>query len=67
MLTVLRGAKEGGDRHVDQDARRLSSADLPLRRKPLDLGEGLDSDAGRDPGAYGRAPKAGQVGIGLDL
>ena len=65
MLTVLRGAAQRGDRHVQHDALSLGAADLPLTRKPLDLGEGLDSDAGRDPGAYGRAPKAGQVGLDL--
>ena len=67
MLAVLRGATQRGDRHIQHDALSLSSADLPLTRKPLDLGEGLDSDAGRDPRAYGRAPKAGQVGIGIDF
>lgn len=65
MLTVLRGATQRGDRHIQHDALSLSSADLPLLRKPLDLGEGLNGDAGGDPRAHGRAPKAGRVGIDL--
>lgn len=67
MLAILRGAQERGDPPSDEDARRLGSADVPLLGEPLDLGEGLDGDAGGDPRTNRGTAKPGKVGGGLDL